>query len=282
MKTPHYVVLRTLIAVLNLLPAGRLTAQTFTTLHSFTGSDGTSPLGGLILSGNSNTLYGTALNGGSSGVGTLFKVTTDGTSFTTLHSFTATSGSGRFLGTNSDGAYPSAGLIVSGNTLYGTAALGGSSGYGTVFAVNTDGTGFTTLHSFTYGSDGAAPNAGLILSGNRLYGTAFLGGSGAAGTVFAVNTDGTGFTTLHSFTATSGPFPSTNSDGAAPVDGLILSGNILYGTAQGGGSSGRGTVFALRTNGTGLTTLHSFTGGSDGAYPFAGLILSAENSFTSM
>ena len=69
-----------------------------------------------------------------------------------------------------------AGLILSGNTLYGTAVYGGSSGDGTVFAVNTDGTGFTTLHNFTatvYGQrDGAFPYAGLILSGNTLYGTA--------------------------------------------------------------------------------------------------------------
>ena len=79
----------------------------------------------------------------------------------------------------SDGDYPYAGLILSGNTLYGTTAYGGSSGNGTVFAVNTDGTGFTNLHSFTArsvliytNSDGADPHAGLILSGNTLYGTA--------------------------------------------------------------------------------------------------------------
>ncbi len=64
--------------------------------------------------------------------------------FTTLHSFTVTSNS-----SNSDGAYPYAKLLLSGNTLYGTAQNGGSSGNGVVFAVNTDGTGFTNLHSFT-------------------------------------------------------------------------------------------------------------------------------------
>src|SRR5207248_9237712 len=63
----------------------------------------------------------------------------------------------------------------------------------------------------------------------------------------ALNTDGTGFTILHTFTATSGAIPGayTNSDGAGPFGGLILSGNTLYGTAAGGGSSGRGTVFSL-------------------------------------
>ena len=58
------------------------------------------------------------------------------------------------------------------------------------------------------------------------------------------------FTNLHSFTALSGPFPPTNSDGANLVGGLILSGNTLYGTAQAGGGSGvgtagNGTVFSL-------------------------------------
>src|SRR6266567_268132 len=92
-------VLPALIAMLNLLPAGRVTAQTFTTLHSFTA---TSP----------------------------FSVSTD-----TFY-------------TNTDGANPSGNLILSGNILYGTASQGGSWGYGAVFAVNADGTGFTNLHSF--------------------------------------------------------------------------------------------------------------------------------------
>ena len=107
---------------------------------------------------------------------------------------------------------------------------------GTVFAINTDGTGFTNLYSFTGGSDGANPFAGLILSSNTLYGTASDGGSSYNGTIFAINTDGTGFTTLWNFTG--------GSDGAGPWAGLILSSNTLYGTAQEGGSSGWGTVFS--------------------------------------
>jgi hypothetical protein len=54
---------------------------------------------------------------------------------------------------------------------------GGSSGYGTVFKLNTDGTSFVNLHTFDYGSDGAYPEAGVILSGNTLYGTAWNGGN---------------------------------------------------------------------------------------------------------
>src|SRR6266478_4061297 len=152
---------------------------------------------------------------------------------------------------NSEGANPNAGLILSNNTLYGTAADGGSSGAGTIFAVNTDGTGFRILHDFTGGSDGASPCDGLLLSGNTLYGTAYSGGSSGNGTLFGVNTDGAGFTNLYSFTGlnydpSSGGY--TNSDGANPIGGLILTNKTLYGTARFGGSSGKGTVFSRSFN----------------------------------
>jgi uncharacterized repeat protein (TIGR03803 family) len=59
-------------------------------------------------------------------------------------------------------------LALSGNTLYGTTVFGGSLGYGTVFAVNTDGTGFTNLHNFSTIND-RRPSA-LISSGSSFYG----------------------------------------------------------------------------------------------------------------
>src|SRR6266404_86083 len=98
MKTKNLFLLPALIAGFGLMLAGRVTAQTFKTLYSFTApdltfgtnSDGAYPRSGLSLSGN--TLYGTASDGGSSGAGTVFKVNTDGTDFTNLHSFPATSG----------------------------------------------------------------------------------------------------------------------------------------------------------------------------------------------
>src|SRR6266446_1753782 len=263
-----------LIAVLNLLPAGRVTAQTFTILHSFTASntnsvgvntngDGANPYTGLIANSSRTTLYGTARGGGNSGNGTVFAVNTDGTGFTNLHSFSALGSQ-----TNSDGAYPSASLILSGNALYGTAANGGSGGSGTVFALNTNGTGFTNLHSFTVlifdpvlqsgypyiNSDGAYPIA-LILSGNTLYGTADEGGSGSSGVLFSLNSDGTGFTNLHTFQSN---HYGANEDGVGP-NGLILSGSTLYGTADLGAFSLDGTVFAFNSDGAGFTTLHGFT-----------------------
>jgi uncharacterized repeat protein (TIGR03803 family) len=267
----------------------------FTILHTFTpnynptnaNSDGAHPRSGLALSGN--TLYGTASLGGNYGCGTGFALGTDGTGFTTLHSFTENSYKGY---ANGDGANPSGELVVSGKTLYGTASAGGYYGSGTVFALNSDGTSFRTLYHFTQfsappsytNSDGGSPDGELLLSGNTLYGEAYWGGIWGYGTVFAINTDGTGFRVLHTFTG--------GSDGSGPSGGLILSGNTLYGTAMFGGGSnaprpygtdssaaGWGTVFALNTDGTGFRALHSFTPthpytNSDGANPPGGLVLS--------
>src|SRR5213595_757509 len=91
-------------------------------------------------------------------------------------------------------------------------------------------------------SEGINPNAGVIVSGNTVYGTTAAAGNSGQGTIFAVNTDGTGFTNLYSFTAN--PF-GTNTDGAYPISGLILSSNTLYGTTSLGGTSGNGTVFSV-------------------------------------
>src|SRR6266404_4607109 len=96
------------------------------------------------------------------------------------------------------------------------------------------------------------------------------------GLIMAGRGTGQTFTTLHSFTATPASYPYTNSDGADPTEELFLSGNTLYGTAVEGGSGGSGTVFAIKTDGTGFTNLHSFTGSGDGLHPYAGLILSGD------
>jgi uncharacterized repeat protein (TIGR03803 family) len=279
-----------LIAALGLMLTGRVTAQTFTTLHDFTtvyntsynifsNCDGAYPVAPLILSGN--TLYGTATYGGTNGTGIVFAINTDGTGFTNLHTFGPATFDAEGNAPNGDGADPEAGLILSGNTLYGTATVGGTNGNGTVFSLNTNGTGFTVLHTFSQlmfnGSiyvnmDGIIPSAPLILSGNTLYGTAG-GGANGYGTVFSLSTNGTNFTVLHTFSLGTG-FPPNNSDGAFPGGALILSGNTLYGVASEGGTNTYGTVFSLNTDGTGFTNLYNFTDGSDGSFPGGALILS--------
>jgi uncharacterized repeat protein (TIGR03803 family) len=195
----------------------------------------------------------------------------------------------------SDGGQPYAGLIsdAKGN-LYGTTKYGGDLaacpvstvqsfvGCGIVFELSPPPSGIgpwmeTVLHTFTGGSDGASPVAGVILdaSGN-LYGTTLIGGTNSSGTVFKLSLP----------SDSSGPWTETvlynfmgGTDGAGPNAGLILSasGN-LYGTTTGGGSSGNGTVFELSQPSNGGTAwteavLYSFTGGTDGANPVAGVVL---------
>jgi uncharacterized repeat protein (TIGR03803 family) len=238
----------------------------FVTLHNFNGGDGSDPEGSLTLA--SNVLYGTTRLGGSSRTGTVFAVNTDGTGFRTIYSFTG----------GSDGKDPYAGVILVSNTLYGTTYAGGNYfnndregdiGEGTVFAVNTDGTGFKILHAFSGTNDGARPCCKMLLLGTTLYGTTEQGGGGQ-GTLFKINLDGTGFTNLHSFTKPYGAFPKwTNVDGIYLSWGLISSGSTLYGTALGGGNWNKGTVFAINTNGGDFKLLHTFNGTLDGGGPLA-------------
>jgi uncharacterized repeat protein (TIGR03803 family) len=223
------------------LTTGEASAQTLTTLHSFTGSngDGKDPLAGLIADASGN-LYGTTFKGGGSrncydGCGTVFKLTPTGTE-TVLYSFTS----------SGDGANPDAGLIAdaSGN-LYGTTHNGGSPNCpyrcSTVFKVTPAGTE-TVVYSFTGSFDGSGPRGGLIAdaSGN-LYGTTYQGGKYGFGTVFKVTPSGSE-TVLYSF--------SDGSDGGEPYAGLIAdaSGN-LYGTSQ--GTDAHGVVFKVTVTGAG-------------------------------
>ena len=252
----------------------------FTALASFANTNGASPEAALTLGPDGN-LYGTASSGGSSGDGTVFRVTTNDVLITLDN----------FAGGNGADPYDALILGPDGN-FYGTASGGGSNGNGTVFEVTTNGT-LTTLYTFSAtvydetsglstNYDGANPYASLILGPDgNFYGTTFYGGSNGNGTVFEVATNGT-FTTLHTFALAvydSANSNNTNNEGAYPYAGLILGPDgSFYGTTFSGGSNGFGTVFKATTNGL-LTTLYSFTGGNDGANPYAGLTLGPDGNF---
>jgi uncharacterized repeat protein (TIGR03803 family) len=237
----------------------------FTLLYSFSGSDGAEPQAGLIADASGN-LFSTTDYGGANGYGTVFELVKGSSGYTqqVLYSFAS----------GNDGAYPEAGLVAdAAGNLFGTTYSGGTSGDGTVFELVKGSSGYTeqVVYSFSGApGDGSYPAAGLIAdaSGN-LFGTTYEGGAGDSGTVFELVKGSSGYTeqVLHSCTG--------GSDGAAPYAGLIedASGN-LFGTTYDGGASNKGTVFELQKGDSGYTeqVLYSFSAGSDGGTPYAGLI----------
>jgi len=182
--------------------------------------------------------------------------------FTVLYKFTG----------GADGGTPYSALIMdAAGNLYGTTYSGGSSGYGTVYMLDTKGNE-TVLHSFTGGGDGVNPDTGLTMDhAGNLYGTTSAD-FGSNGTVFKLSHSGSSWTlnTLYTFTG--------GSDGANPSGRVIfgLDGS-LNGIANAGGSAGNGTLFRLQPPASACktalcpwteTVLHSFTGAKgDGADP---------------
>ncbi len=246
-----------------------LNGSNFMVLHSFDSTNGASPFAGLFE--NAGTLYGTTLTGGSNGFGTIFKMSTNGADFTVLKTF-----SREVAGTNSDGAQPYGGLVGCGKTLYGTTTYGGAYGSGVVFKLDTNGSNFTVLKSFSatanyINSDGAYPHASLLCAHGMLYGTTSLGGAYGNGTVFKLKNDGSGFAVLKTFSSLDED-TGMNDDGALPYSGLMLNGNTLYGTTYEGGTNGYGTVFKVNTIGAGFSAIKHFSG-DDGSNPHAGLVM---------
>src|SRR5258706_12533377 len=271
-------------------------AQTITTLHSFTFDDGANTNLVTPTQGRDDNIYATTSIGGSKTVKCFcrqaFKTPPQGT----MTSFSLD-------GTN--GAIPEAGFLLGRNgLLYGTTSTGGASGKGEVFRLNSQTGAVTVLHSFA-GSDGASPEAPLTLGpGGKYYGTTTFGGANNFGTVFSITASGT-FKSLHSFSgAGDGQNPSAGfalgSDGAlygvtygtifkitasgtftklsdvAPSLGSLLlaaDGN-MSGTTVAGGGVNLGSVFNLTPAGV-VTVLHSFDGG-DGANPEAGLVQASD------
>jgi uncharacterized repeat protein (TIGR03803 family) len=175
-------------------------------------------------------------------------------SLATLASFTSISGANPYAGLTLDG---------SGN-LFGTTQAGGAANDGTIFELAHGSGTLTTLGSF-HGPDGANPYGGLTLDGSgNLYGTTYQGGAFGDGTIFELARGSGTITTLASFSGT---------NGSNPADALVMdsSGN-LYGTAFNGGAHSDGTVFELAQGSGTITALASFKG-SDGASPYAGLVM---------
>lgn len=181
-----------------------------------------------------------------------------------------------------DGGIPESWLIqASDGNFYGTTSQGGANNTGTVFQMTVGVTNIvgtitnlstvTTLYSFTGGSDGATPFAGLFQgSDSNFYGVTTRGGVNDTGTVFQITSAGT-LTTLHGFTG--------GADGGYPLGG-VTQGNDgnFYGTTSQGGAYNSGTLYRVSSDGT-FTTLYSFPGGTNGAIPEAGMVQGSDGNF---
>jgi uncharacterized repeat protein (TIGR03803 family) len=266
------------LAVMTAQPAQAQT--TFTILHNFDGTDGNDVFTPLVQGTNGN-LYGTTIEGGANGAGTVFKITLSGT-LTTVYSFCSLSGC-------ADGEDPVAGLVQATNgDLYGTTRNGGNAGCGsdcgTAFKITPSGT-LTTLYSFCEQpgcTDGINPEGALVQATNGdLYGTTnFDGANSGWGTLFKMTPSGA-LTTLDTFCygCATGNMPVTPPIQATNGD--------LYGTTPTGGAGnpdctyGCGAVYRSTLSGT-LTALYSFcskTGCTDGSYPLAALVQASNGNF---
>jgi uncharacterized repeat protein (TIGR03803 family) len=271
-------------AVFQVSPTGN-GAWSESTLHSFAcgPADGKAPQSALLfdLAGN---LYGTTSNGGSDDCGIVFELTPlsgGGWTESVLYDF----GSGDKGHVH--GCHPYSNLVFdAAGKLYGTTNSGGGGitegscdhGCGVVFQLSAQGGGWTesVLHSFRgRNNDGENPFAGLVMdSAGSLYGTTFSGGSVFGGTIFRLTPNQGSWkeSVLYNFRG--------GRDGANPYAGLVFDhAGALYGTTVNGGISSVGTVFQLAPASGGKwkeSVLHSFApGGTDGFYPFDGVILDA-------
>ena len=273
------------VALVTIVLAAPLQAQTFTVIHKFTGPDGANPEAGLTMNA-AGDLYGTTEAGGADGVGNVFRLRYSGSGWVlnTLHSFTG----------HTDGAYPLGRVALAPDgTLYGTTSYGGGigcgGGCGTVFHLTPPPTAprsalapwnEAVLYGFTGGSDGRAPQGDLTLdaSGN-IYGTTEYGGStnctggvGGCGVVYELSPSSGGWTPTVLYS------PQNNGDGANPLDGVVFdkSGN-LYGVFENNGPFNWGAVYQLSPSGSGWSerTAYAFMGGSGGGIPRGGLIFDA-------
>ena len=220
------------------------------------------PMASLVI-GADGAFYGTTQLGGSSNLGTVFKITSAGVITTLVN----------FYGAN--GSQPQGGLcLASDGNFYGTTQLGGLFGGGTVFKVTPGGI-LTTLVNFnpSVTSTGTQPKAALVQhSDGNLYGSTTASGSSSSGTLFKCTTSGT-LTVLVTLTGATSTAYGSNVQAAMIVG---LDGN-LYGVTGGGGASSLGTIFKCTTSGT-FTTLISFggTSGNLGATPLGALVQAAD------
>jgi uncharacterized repeat protein (TIGR03803 family) len=197
-------------------------------LLDFTGvTNGDTPSGSLVSDGT--FLYGMTYLGGANNNGTIFKIKPDASGYVKLLD----------LNDVVTGKLPNGSLMLSGGFLYGMTASGGANGYGTVFKIKTDATGFAKLLDFDDVTNGRTPYGTLIAVGSNLCGMTWLGGANSMGTIFTIKNNGTGYTKLLDFAGIT--------SGANPQGDLLFYGTALYGLTSFGGVNNMGTYFKFAT-----------------------------------
>lgn len=230
----------------------KLDGSGYSKLLDFDGSgNGSYPHGNLISDGT--FLYGMTYSGGEFDSGTIFKIKPDGSSYSLLLEFHFPI----------DGVYPYGSLTLEGSTLYGMTSSGGVNDLGTVFKIESSGSGFTKLFDFDGNNSGRNPHGSLLSDGAFLYGMTLTGGAFGDGVIFKIMPDGTSFTNLHDFQG--------SNDGSEPCGDLILEGGLLYGLASYYGND-YGTIFKIKPDGTSFENLRSLNGTTDGDAPYGSLI----------
>jgi len=247
----------------------------FEVLHSFGGSptEGSQPSPGPLAPAADGSFYGTTSRGGSAGMGTLFRMTPDGT-VSTLHDF---------AGSPEDGWDPQDQPVVDAEgNVYGTTTCGGDPEDGahcggTLYRRSRSGA-YEVLHAFRSREGGYHPLSAPTRVGQSLFGTTLAGGNGDFGVLYRIGVHGSSFETLHDFGGGLVASPP-NDDGARPVGRLLLASDArLYGTTSNGGPNprmfpaGDGTLF--RIDPTGNYELLDTLGGKagDAAHPVAALV----------
>ena len=227
-------------------------------LHRFGGKgDGRVPSGGKLVYA-AGALFGTTEFGGTSYVGTVYRVDPYTGATRILHSFSG----------GAEGRRPQGALILSGGLLYGTTFEGGGHGChhacGTVFSVDPASGATTTLHAFATAGDAQYPFGSLAIQDGIIYGASLYGGAQHHGAIFAFDTAAGAEKVLYSFT--------NNVDGAVPT-GVTFASGALYGGTLVGGNSGLGVEWRVDpVTGKG-SVVHQFTGGADGGLSYGAPVL---------
>ena len=231
----------------------------FSIIHQFNGQNGENPEGALVVGADGN-FYGTTLQGGDSGRGTVFKITPSGT-LTTLYSFPALGAfNSKGQAVNTTGANPRAGLLLAADgNFYGTAYQGGTTGFGTVFRITPAGT-LSVVHAFTGPSFGGAFPLSEVTqdAAGNLYGTTEFGGYLNQGTAWRINTTGQ-FSLLHSFSGGA-------LDGYKPYASLLVVGSDIYGVTFADSTAGAGAIFKLDLGTNGALPVEFSVSTTDIAY----------------